>query len=100
MCSSDLGLVPEGPAIVDKIIVGEPASQAGMQLDDEIIRTMNDIPVQSGNAVGLFRGPLILPRTSRSKYRFCAKRRNQMTCWSLQNCCPDARALRWPIELE
>jgi regulator of sigma E protease len=49
----DLGIVPAGPAIVRKIELGKPANQAGMQLGDEI-RAVDGIPVQSGNAQGLF----------------------------------------------
>lgn len=49
----DLGIVPAGPAIVGKIELGKPANQAGMLLGDEI-RTVDGIPVQSGNAQGLF----------------------------------------------
>jgi regulator of sigma E protease len=49
----DLGMVPQGHAIVRKIEVGSPANQAGLQLGDEIL-SVNKIPVQSGNAVGLF----------------------------------------------
>ncbi len=49
----DLGIVPAGPAIVGKIELGKPANLAGMQLGDEI-RTVEGIPVQSGNAQGLF----------------------------------------------
>ncbi|HZD94740.1 MAG TPA: RIP metalloprotease RseP [Candidatus Sulfotelmatobacter sp.] len=49
----DLGMVPAGAAIVDKVEAGKPADKAGMRRGDEI-RAVNDISVQSGNAVGLF----------------------------------------------
>lgn len=49
----ELGLVPAGPVIVRVIEVGKPADQAGMLLGDEI-RAINEVPVQSGNAVALF----------------------------------------------
>jgi regulator of sigma E protease len=48
-----LGLVPAGPAIVSKVEKGKPADHGGMLVGDEI-RTVNGIPVQSGNAIGLF----------------------------------------------
>lgn len=50
---SGLGLIPAGPAIVRKVEKGLPADQSGMQVGDEI-RTINDISVRSGNAVGLY----------------------------------------------
>jgi len=48
-----LGLIPAGPAIVGLVEKGKPADQSGMQVGDEI-RKINDIPVQSGNAIALF----------------------------------------------
>ncbi|MGC2696855.1 MAG: RIP metalloprotease RseP [Candidatus Angelobacter sp.] len=48
----DLGLVPEGPAVVDTVEAGLPAEKAGMRLGDEIV-SVGGTPVQTGSAIGL-----------------------------------------------
>ena len=48
----ELGLSPKGPAIVEDVKHGEPAEKAGIQPGDEIV-AVNEIKVQSGNAIGL-----------------------------------------------
>jgi regulator of sigma E protease len=49
----ELGLVPEGPAVVSKVEPGKPAEKAGVQVGDEIV-TVNGVKVQSARAVGLY----------------------------------------------
>jgi regulator of sigma E protease len=71
---AQLGLVPAGPALVSKVEKGKPADHAGMQVGDEI-RTVNDIPVQSGNAIGLFS---VLQTTKDSPVRIAVQRNGQI----------------------
>ncbi|HZU30533.1 MAG TPA: RIP metalloprotease RseP [Candidatus Angelobacter sp.] len=70
----DLGMVPAGPAIVGKIEPGTPAEKAGMQVGDEI-RTVNDIPVQSGNGFGLIN---VLKKTKDQPVKVTVLRKGQL----------------------
>jgi regulator of sigma E protease len=69
----DLGLVPFGPAIVGRVEPGTPADKAGIQIGDEIV-AVNQIKVQSGNAIGL---ASVLEKSKDSPVRISIQRKNQ-----------------------
>jgi regulator of sigma E protease len=71
---AELGLNPQGPAIVGTLNRGDPAEKAGIQVGDEII-AVNDVKVQSGNTVALFD---VLQRGKDSPARIKTQRKGEV----------------------
>jgi len=71
---AELGLNPQGPAIVGTLNRGDPAEKAGIQVGDEII-SVNDVNVQSSNTVALFD---VLQRGKDSPARIKTQRKGEI----------------------
>jgi regulator of sigma E protease len=71
---AELGLSPQGPSIVRTLNHGDPAEKAGIQVGDEII-AVNNVKVQSGNAVGLFD---VLQKGKDSPVRITTQRKGEI----------------------